>query len=70
MSVNESLLNKTVTKAYKTRIYPSLLQIEQIEKSFGASRFIYNFFLGQNKERLQLDEYTLGYKRESEILEW
>jgi putative transposase len=68
MSVNESLLNKTVTKAYKTRIYPSLLQIEQIEKSFGASRFIYNFFLGQNKERLQLDEYTLGYKRESEIL--
>lgn len=68
MSINESLQLKTVVKAYKTRIYPSVSQIEQIEKSFGASRFIYNFFLNQNKERLQLDEYTLGYKRESEIL--
>lgn len=68
MSINESLSLKTVVKAYKTRIYPSVSQIEQIENNFGASRFIYNFFLNQNKERLQLDEYTLGYKRESEIL--
>lgn len=68
MSINESLSLKTVVKAYKTRIYPSNSQIEQIENNFGASRFIYNFFLNQNKERLQLDEYTLGYKRESEIL--
>ncbi len=59
---------KIVIKAYKTRIFPSGVQIEQIERTFGVSRYIYNFFLGQNKERLELDEYTLGYKRESEIL--
>jgi putative transposase len=68
MSVNESKALKTIIKAYKVRIFPCESQIEQIEKTFGASRFIYNFFLGQNKERLELDEYTLGYKRESEVL--
>lgn len=69
MSKNE-LVNKTklVTKGYKTRLYPNKTQIKQIENCFGASRFVFNFFLGQNKERLELNEYTLGYKRESEIL--
>lgn len=68
MSINESLKLKTITKASKTRIFPNSTQVKQIEETFGGARFIYNFFLGQNKERLELKEFTLGYKRESEIL--
>ena len=32
-------------KAYKFRIYPSEIQKEMIEKSFGCTRFIYNNML-------------------------
>ena len=32
-------------KAYKFRIYPSVLQKERINKSLGCSRFIYNHYL-------------------------
>lgn len=32
-------------KAYKYRIYPTAKQIELIEKHFGSTRFLYNYFL-------------------------
>ena len=32
-------------KAYKFRIYPSEVQKELIEKSFGCTRFVYNNML-------------------------
>lgn len=38
-------------KAYKVRIYPTTSQRELIEKSFGCSRFVYNFFLNRTIER-------------------
>lgn len=41
-------------KAYKFRIYPDKLQKELINKTFGCSRFIYNYFLNKIKE----DKYT------------
>jgi putative transposase len=38
-------------KAYKFRIYPNKHQIELINKTIGCSRFVFNFFLGKQKEK-------------------
>lgn len=40
-----------VIKAYKFRIYPNKKQIELINKTIGCSRFVYNFFLGKQKDK-------------------
>ena len=37
-------------KAYKYRIYPSNFQKEQINKTFGCTRFVYNNVLVYKKE--------------------
>lgn len=38
-------------KAYKFRIYPNKKQIELINKTIGCSRFVFNFFLGKQKDK-------------------
>ncbi|WP_240377942.1 IS200/IS605 family element RNA-guided endonuclease TnpB [Bacillus piscicola] len=40
-----------VKKAYKFRIYPNKKQIELINKTIGCSRFVYNYFVGKQKEK-------------------
>ncbi|WP_071394852.1 IS200/IS605 family element RNA-guided endonuclease TnpB [Bacillus tuaregi] len=40
-----------VNKAYKFRIYPSKIQTELINKTIGSARFVFNFFLGKQKEK-------------------
>ena len=40
-----------VNKAYKFRIYPNKKQIELINKTIGCSRFVFNFFLGKQKNQ-------------------
>lgn len=40
-----------INKAYKFRIYPNNKQIELIDKTIGCSRFVFNFFLGKQKEK-------------------
>ncbi|NWQ41050.1 IS200/IS605 family element transposase accessory protein TnpB [Bacillus sp. EB106-08-02-XG196] len=40
-----------INKAYKFRIYPNKKQIEFINKTIGCSRFVFNFFLGKQKEK-------------------
>lgn len=40
-----------VNKAYKFRIYPNKKQVELINKTIGCSRFIFNFFLGKQKNK-------------------
>lgn len=37
-------------KAYKYRIYPNKQQIEQIQKTFGCCRFVYNYMLNYKQE--------------------
>lgn len=37
-----------IIKSYKLRIYPTKSQIEQIEKTFGCCRFVYNYFLAKS----------------------
>ena len=65
-------------RAYKLRIYPTDLQRELIEKTFGCTRYIYNNFLAKRKNKYeeskikvhvyeQLKELT-DLKREKEWL--
>lgn len=42
-----------VTKAYKIRLYPSKLQEQELLKTIGACRFVYNFYLN-----IQLNAYS------------
>ena len=37
-------------KAYKFRVYPSVLQKEIINKSLGCSRFVFNHYLAIMKD--------------------
>jgi len=47
-----------VLKAYKYRIYPTKTQITLIEKHFGSTRFLYNYFLDYRQK-----EYVKGNKK-------
>lgn len=40
-----------VNKAFKFRIYPNKKQTELINKTIGSARFVFNFFLGKQKEK-------------------
>ena len=40
-----------IYKAYKLRIYPTDLQNVLIEKTFGSTRYIYNNFLTERKNK-------------------
>ena len=37
-------------KAYKYRLYPNKQQIEQMQKTFGCCRFVYNQTLAHRKD--------------------
>nr|WP_246197395.1 RNA-guided endonuclease TnpB family protein [Cytobacillus depressus] len=40
-----------VHKAFKFRLYPNKKQTELINKTIGCSRFVFNLFLGKQKEK-------------------
>lgn len=46
-------------KAYKYRIYPSNFQKEQINKTFGCTRFVYNNVLAYKKETYEKKQKSL-----------
>ena len=45
-------------KAYKYRIYPTNEQKEQIAKTFGCCRFVYNRTLAYRKEAYEKEKKT------------
>ncbi|MDK2920160.1 MAG: putative transposase [Candidatus Petromonas sp.] len=57
-----------MNKAYKFRIYPNNKQIELIEKTFGCTRFVYNYFLNQRIEAYQLEGKSIGYTKQQNQL--
>ena len=50
-------------KAYKFRIYPNKLQREQINKTFGCCRFVYNRYLAKRIELYKTNNETYSYKQ-------
>ena len=41
-------------KAYRFRLYPNRKQKELIHKTFGCTRFVYNYFLNQYKYKYNI----------------
>ena len=59
-----------IHKAYKIRIYPNTMQKEMIEKTFGYTRFVYNYFLSERKEKYEKDKVSINaYKQLLELTE-
>lgn len=48
-------------KSYKFRIYPTAVQVEQIEKTFGCARFVFNHYLAKRIEIYGVEKSTLNY---------
>ena len=55
-------------KAYKYRIYPNKKQQELIQKTFGCSRFIYNYFLDKRNKLYSSEKKSLTYNQCSKEL--
>jgi len=50
-----------VEKAYKFRIYPNKQQEELIQKTFGCTRYVYNYYLAKRKEVYETTGTTMRY---------
>ena len=50
-------------KAYKFRIYPNKIQRELIGKTFGCTRFIYNYYLSKRIELYKNNKESLSYPK-------
>ena len=48
-------------KAYKYRIYPTASQTILIEKHFGSTRFLYNYFLDHRQKEYAKGNKKVGY---------
>ena len=57
-----------MNKAYKFRIYPNNKQMELIEKTFGCTRFVCNYFLNQRIEIYQSESKSVGYTQQQNQL--
>ena len=56
-----------INRAYVFRLYPNNQQKELIEKNFGISRFIYNYFLGLNNNYMNKYDYIKQLPKLKEI---
>ena len=50
-------------KAFEFRIYPNKEQKIMLAKTFGCSRFVYNYFLAMRKEKYEDCRETISYNR-------
>ena len=48
-------------KAFKYRIYPNKKQQKKKKKTFGCTRFVYNYYLNKRKEMYENDKITFTY---------
>ena len=48
-------------KAFKYRIYPNKKQQELIQKTFGCTRFVYNYYLNKRKEMYENNKKSFTY---------
>ena len=48
-------------RAYKYRIYPNKKQQELIRKTFGCTRYVYNYYLDKRKKLYEVDKTSYTY---------
>ena len=59
---------KVINKTYRFRIYPNKEQEVLLNKHFGCSRFVYNYFLNERKEQYQKDKKSDNYYVQAKTL--
>lgn len=59
---------KVINKAYKFRICPNKEQEVLLNKHFGCSRFVYNYFLNERKAQYQADKKSGNYYAQAKTL--
>ena len=59
---------KVINKTYRFRIFPDKEQEVLLNKHFGCSRFIYNYFLNERKELYQKDKKSDNYYTQAKTL--
>lgn len=57
-----------MNKSFKVRIYPTKEQQMLLEKTFGANRFIYNYFLNLKSKLYDFYKINLSYNNSSKVL--
>lgn len=57
-----------VTKGYKCRLYPTRNQQNLINKTFGCTRFVYNYFLAARKDAYETSNASLNYVATAKLL--
>lgn len=59
---------KVINKTYRFRIFPNKEQEVLLNKHFGCSRFVYNYFLNERKEQYQNDKKSDNYYAQAKTL--
>ena len=59
---------KIINKTYRFRIYPNASQKELLEKHFGCTRFVYNYFLNQRQEQYKEKCKSDNYYAQAKVL--
>ena len=57
-----------MNKSFKVRVYPTKEQQILLEKTFGANRFIYNYFLNLKSKLYEFYKIRLSYNNSSKVL--
>ena len=52
-----------MVKAYKFRLYPNKEQEVFFQKTFGACRFVFNYYLSKRIDAYKVDKSIIGYNR-------
>ena len=55
-------------KAFKFRLYPNKRQEILIQKTFGCTRFVYNYFLDLKKSEYENNQKSVSYNETSKLL--
>lgn len=47
--------------SYKFRIYPNITQVQQMQRTFGCCRFVWNHYLAMRKDLYEQDGKSMNY---------
>ena len=57
-----------MNKSFKVRVYPNKEQQVLLEKTFGANRFVYNYFLNLKSKLYEFYKIRLSYNNSSKVM--
>ena len=57
-----------MNKSFKVRVYPTEEQQVLLEKTFGANRFVYNYFLNLKIKLYEFYKINLSYNHSSKVM--